>query len=49
MAEARVDIESNEQGEKKKCDLFGRKKEKDQIMPGNLHIHIKSSHDLAAL
>ncbi|XP_052787580.1 calpain-5-like [Mya arenaria] len=49
MAEARVDIEGNEEGEKKKCDIFGRKKEKDVIMPGNLHVLMKSSHDLAYL
>ena len=49
MAEARIDFEGNEDGEKKKCDLFGRKKEKDTIQPGNLHVLVKSSHDLAYL
>ena len=49
MAEARIDFEGTEDGEKKKCELFGRKKEADKIMPGNLHVFIKSSHDLAFL
>ncbi|XP_045183793.2 calpain-5-like isoform X2 [Mercenaria mercenaria] len=49
MAEARILEPGNEEGEKKKCDLFGRKKEKDAIQPGNLHIFIKSSNDLACL
>ncbi|XP_052234356.1 calpain-5-like isoform X2 [Dreissena polymorpha] len=49
MAEARITEEGDEQGLKKKCDLFGRKKEQDVKQPGNLHILIKSSHDLSAL
>jgi len=49
MAQAKVDIEGNEDGETKKCDLFGRKKEIEAIQPGNLHIFIKSSHDLSYL
>ena len=50
MAEARIDTHNcDEAGKKKKFELFGRKKEKDLIMPGNLHVHIKSSYDLSAL
>lgn len=49
MAEARINEQGSESGEKKKCDLFGRKKEADKIQPGNLQIFIKSSHDLSAL
>ena len=49
MAEARIDIQSDENGEKKTFDLYGRKKEKDTVKPGNLHTLIKSSYDLAAL
>lgn len=49
MAQAKVEIQGNEDGESKKCELFGRKKEQDAIQPGNLHIFIKSSNDLAYL
>lgn len=49
MAEARILEPGAEDGEKRKCDLFGRKKEKDAIQPGNLHIFIKSSNDLSYL
>lgn len=49
MAEARIDKQSDENGQKLKFSMFGRKKERDAIQPGNLHVHIKSSYDLAAL
>ena len=49
MAEARIDFEGSEAGEKKKFVLYGRKKEKDVKIPGNLHVFIKSSNDLACL
>ena len=49
LAEARIDVHGDEQGTKKKLELFGRKKEHDQIMPGNLFINTKSSYELSAL
>lgn len=49
MAEARIKQEGTEEGQKEKCDLFGRNKEKEVVKPGSLHIFVKSSHDLACL
>jgi hypothetical protein len=49
MGVARILEPGNEEGEIIKCDLFGRRNEKDAIQPGNLHVFIKSSNDLAYL
>ncbi|VDI02869.1 Hypothetical predicted protein [Mytilus galloprovincialis] len=48
-SEARVTEHGGEDGKDVKCPVYGKGKEKDMERPGNVHVFVKSSHDLQFL
>ncbi|XP_063437596.1 calpain-5-like isoform X1 [Mytilus trossulus] len=48
-SEARVAEHGGEDGKDVKCPVYGKGKEKDMERPGNVHVFVKSSHDLQFL
>ncbi|KAK3595472.1 hypothetical protein CHS0354_003460 [Potamilus streckersoni] len=50
IAEARIKDHGTEDGETKKYELFGKGKQKDQIMPGTLNVEcVKGRHILTTV